>query len=329
MALATAKRSPEGSPPRDCASAAPTSSSASRERSIAARCATAHPAESEQRDARRLRRCADRGGHRYRCTDDERGGAGPTQLAEQRRHLLGSSSPTPSTAPAAAHRRVDGIVDHDTADLVGPSGSPSTRSSRWRRGCPGRGRGWRAAWSCWRARRIDSRRSGTRLSLLRSRRAPSAPEAHGASSAAVGAPSEAQVGRPLTLPVGVEEDGEEVGVSDGSLRRKESSRVTGWSGRSTIGGHPCSSAMPWLGVRVATSWFESPTCTSMSRRTRRKCRRTVLVGDRLVLTHVGVAARRHAEPLTEEPVGELPVEGQGALDVRLEADPNRSAARRA
>ena len=54
----------------------------------------------------------------------------------------------------------------------------------------------------------------------------------------------------------------------GSLRRKESSRATGWSGRSTIGGHPCSWAMPWLGVTVATSRFVSSTCTSMSRPTR-------------------------------------------------------------
>ena len=77
------------------------------------------PAEPEQRDARRLRRCADRGGHRYRCTDDERGGVGPTQLAEQRRHLLGIVEPDAQhECLVRQHRHVDGIVDHHTADLV-------------------------------------------------------------------------------------------------------------------------------------------------------------------------------------------------------------------
>ena len=79
--------------------------------------------------------------------------------------------------------------------------------------------------------------------------------------------------------------------------------------------------MPWLGVTVATSRLRVVDVhVDVEAHPRVRADVPLGVGHR-VLAHVGVAARRDAEPLTEQPVGELPVERQGALDVGLEAEP--------
>ena len=90
MALATANRSPDGSPPSDSRSAAPTSPSASRERSIAARCAHGAPRlspSSATPDASAAARTAGVSGTGARTTSP----AAPVrpELAQQLRHLVG------------------------------------------------------------------------------------------------------------------------------------------------------------------------------------------------------------------------------------------------
>ena len=179
---------------------------------------------------------------------------GTAQGAQQVGDLPGSRGRPPAPSRAAAGPAPPRVVDRDAADVTGPSGSPRTSSAGWRRGRRAPGRGWRAAWSCGGHGGGHSRRGEDSPSLLGQVVCGSAVGRATASRSARWArpPKSRYVGRCVSL-VGVEKVGQEVGVSDGQLEEEESSRSTGCRGRSTIRSHPCSWAIPSLGVTVATS----------------------------------------------------------------------------
>ena len=80
-------------------------------------------AEPEQGDARRVGGPADRRGQRHRGADDECGGTGAPELAQQLRHLIRVvEADTEHERAVRQHRDVHGIVDHDAADLLGRLG---------------------------------------------------------------------------------------------------------------------------------------------------------------------------------------------------------------
>ena len=125
IAFATANRSPDGSPPSDSCSSTPTSPSASRERSIAARCAHGRPAaQAEQRDPGRVGRGADLGRQRAPArAGPARRRRSPAELAQQRDDLVRVvDADAEHQRVAGQHRRVDRVVDDDAADVVGAVG---------------------------------------------------------------------------------------------------------------------------------------------------------------------------------------------------------------
>ena len=155
MAFATAKRSPDGSPPRDWSSAAPDvvlrEQGAQHRGQVRPRRPAAEP---EQGDARRVGGPADRRGQRHRGADDECGGTGPARArpaaappargrrGRHRARARGEAAPGRPRDRGSRRRR----------SPRPPRGRRGRGPARWRPGRRGHGRGWRAASSCWRAR---------------------------------------------------------------------------------------------------------------------------------------------------------------------------------
>ena len=145
-ALATANRSPDGSPPSDSGSATPTSPSASSERSSAASWAHVAPRrQAEQRDARTRRpRRGPRGSAATGARTTSPTAPRRPSVAQQRGDLGRRVTPTPSTSACGGSTGSStGSWIDDAADLAGLL-RVAVRPARagWRRGRRAPGRGW-------------------------------------------------------------------------------------------------------------------------------------------------------------------------------------------